>query len=87
MTKPSTLDQLQKWLEARKLYPYYVTADGTEPYDGYGVKRTGTGWVVYRCGPMSALKERHFDNEKDAVDDLLERLRLYGFAQSLSDFH
>ena len=63
-----------------------MTADGTEPYDGYALRRTETGWVVYRCGPMSALKERHFDDEREAVENLLERLRLYGFAEFLLDF-
>ena len=82
---PSTATELQKWLEGRKLYPYYAAADGTEPYDGYALKRTAIGWVIYRWAMMTAPNEQHFDSESDAVAHYGDLLRQSGFVSASED--
>ena len=77
---PSSAIELQKWLEDRQLYPYYAAADGTEPYDGYALRRTeGGGWVIYRCAMMTAPTEQHFNTEREAVAHYWNMLRHSGF--------
>ena len=82
---PSTAVELQTWLEERKLYPYYAAANGSEPYDGYALKRTSVGWVIYRCAMMTAPNERHFEHERDAVAHYWGLLRQSGFVTACDD--
>lgn len=85
MTMPVTAVELQKLLEQRNLYPWYAAANGTEPHDGYALKREGDKWIVYRYGLAAIPNERAFVDEQEAVKDLLERLRKDGFADYLKD--
>jgi len=85
MTMPATAIELQKLLKERNLYPWHAAADGTDPYDGYGLKREGDKWVVYLHAPMTAPDERYFANEEEAIVHLVERLRHDGFADYLKD--
>ena len=85
MNMPTTAAELQKLLEERKLYPVYAAANGKEPYDGYALRREGNAWIVYRCGPMSAMRETYHEDEKEAVANFIKRLRTEGFADYVSD--
>jgi hypothetical protein len=75
MRLPETAQELQKLLEERKLYPWYAAANGTEPHDGYTLRKEPDGWVTYRYRPWANPKERHFSVERDAVSDLVGRLK------------
>jgi hypothetical protein len=75
MTTPTTARELQELLEQRNLYPWYAAANGTEPHDGYTLRKEGNEWVTYSYGPAAIPKERRFGSEGDAVRDLIDRLK------------
>lgn len=85
MTMPVTANELQELLEQRDLYPWYAAANGTEPHDGYALRKEGDRWVVYRYGLGTIPNEQAFPNEQEAVRNLIERLRNDGFAEYLKD--
>ncbi len=75
MRLPETAQELQQLLEERKLFPWYAAANGTEPHDGYTLRKEAAGWVTYRSGPWANPMERLFSAEKEAVLDLIRRLK------------
>jgi len=85
MTMPATAVELQKLLEQRNLYPWYAAANGTEPHNGHALVKEGNKWVVYDYGPGTIPDEQTFDDEAQAVANLIDRLRRYGFADYLKD--
>ena len=85
MTLPKTAQELQQILEQRNLYPWYAAANGTDPNDGYALRKETDGWVVYSVGPGAIPNERRFSLEQDAVADLVERLWKHGFAHYVRD--
>jgi hypothetical protein len=85
MSAPTTARELQVILESRKLYPWHAAANGSEPHDGYALKRRGEEWIVFETGLGVIPHERCYQREDDAVADLLARLRSSVFAGSLRD--
>jgi hypothetical protein len=85
MNMPTTAAELQMLLERRELYPWHAAANGSEPYDGYCLRRDGSKWVVYRTGPLVMPKDEYFEIEADAVVNLIQRMKGDAFASHLGD--
>jgi hypothetical protein len=85
MNFPKTAMELQQLLEERKLYPWHASANGEEPYEGCCLKQVGNQWVVFDTGPAVIARKMAFDNESDAVANLIERMRKDVFASYFAD--